>query len=78
MQAGVEGLLKAAATSPIKEDEIKSSGPMASDARELRTKELRKLEAGLDHRQRLNESAARGGRPRARGGFTTKTWCGTG
>ena len=26
---------------------------MATDARELRTKELRKLEAGLDHRQRL-------------------------
>ena len=38
---------------PQKEDEIKSTGPMASDARELRTKELRKLEAGLDHRQRL-------------------------
>ncbi len=37
----------------VKEEDIKSSGPMASDARELRTKELRKLEAGLDHRQRL-------------------------
>ena len=38
---------------PQEEKEIKSEGPMASDARELRTKELRKLEAGLDHRQRL-------------------------
>ena len=41
---------------------------MAGDAREARTKELRKLEAGLDHRQRLlmNRRREGPGRPRAR------------
>lgn len=38
---------------PQMEKKIKSTGPMASVQRDIRTKELRKLESGLDHRQQL-------------------------